>query len=49
MMLEIIKLLQADKWYGVSRKVDEAKGLNRYCSTYKQIFKLYKRVICQKR
>lgn len=44
-MIEIIKLLQSDNWYGVSERVDIAKGKREYCRTFKQVAKLYIRTL----
>jgi hypothetical protein len=41
----IIKLLQSDEWYGVSKEVEIAKGEKQYCTSLKQVGKQYKRAI----
>lgn len=43
MILLIIKLAQAQEWYGVSDIVETAKGKNQYAQTLKQVGKQYKR------
>lgn len=36
MILLIIKLVQSQKWYGVSEVVETAKGRQQYIQTWKQ-------------
>jgi hypothetical protein len=43
MILLIIKLAQAQEWYGVSETVEIAKGENQYKQTWKQATKHIKR------
>lgn len=43
MIKEIINLLQISEYYGVSKKVDIAKGINSVPKTYKEIWVLWKR------
>jgi hypothetical protein len=45
MILLIIKLAQAQEWYGVSETVELAKGKNQYNQTLTQVAKQYKRKI----
>jgi len=41
MILLIIKLAQAQEWYGVSETVEIAKGKNQYAQSWNQIAKTY--------
>ena len=43
MILLIIKLAQAQQWYGVSEAVEIAKGKNQYAQSLSQVVKQYKR------
>jgi hypothetical protein len=43
MILLIIKLAQAQEWYGVSETVEIAKGKNQYAQSLGQVVKQYKR------
>jgi len=44
MITLIIKLAQAQEWYGVSETVEIAKGKKQYAQTLGQVVKQYKRV-----
>jgi hypothetical protein len=43
MITQIIQLLQSQEWYGVSERVEIAKGKNQYNQTLTQVAKQYKR------
>lgn len=43
MITNIIKLLQTQKWHGVSERVEIAKGKNQYIFTYAQLWAKIKR------
>jgi hypothetical protein len=43
MILLIIKLAQAQDWYGVSETVEIAKGENQYAQSWGQVKNTYKR------
>jgi len=43
MITLIIKLAQAQEWYGVSDMVEIAKGKNQYAQSLGQVVKQYKR------
>jgi hypothetical protein len=43
MILLIIKLAQAQEWYGVSETVEIAKGKKQYAQSLGQVAKQYKR------
>jgi len=45
MITQIIQLLQSQEWYGVSERVEIAKGKNQYNQTLTQVAKQYKRKI----
>jgi len=44
MISEIIKLVQADEWRGVSQRVEIAKGQNKYITTFSGVNTLIKRL-----
>ena len=43
MILLIIKLAQAQEWYGVSEVVEIAKGKNQFAQSWGQVKNIYKR------
>jgi hypothetical protein len=43
MILLIIKLAQAQEWYGVSETVELAKGKNQFAQSWGQVKNTYKR------
>jgi len=43
MIKDIINLLQISNYYGVSKKVDIAKGINSIPKSYRDILSLWKR------
>jgi hypothetical protein len=45
MITQIIQLLQSQEWYGVSERVEIAKGKYQYNQTLTQVAKQYKRKI----
>ena len=45
MITQIIKLLQTDDFYNVSKEVEIAKGRYRYVRTFKQFWSQLKRII----
>jgi hypothetical protein len=45
MIKTIIELLNSDKFYGVSERVDVAKGIHVYPNTWKETFKQMKRYL----
>lgn len=45
MITEIIKLVQADEWRGVSIRVEIAKGENKYITTFSQLKSQFKRLL----
>jgi hypothetical protein len=45
MTSDIIKLLQSDNWYNLSKEVEIAKGKYQYVSTWKQFTRQLKRII----
>lgn len=44
MITEIIKLVQADEWRGVSQRVEIAKGENKYITNFNQLKLQFKRL-----
>ena len=44
MIGEIIKLVQADEWRGVSQRVEIAKGENQYITNFNQLKLQFKRL-----
>ena len=45
MITEIIKLVQADEWRGVSQRVEIAKGKNKYLTSWYQVQQEFKRIL----
>ncbi len=45
MITDIIKLVQADEWRGVSQRIEIAKGKNKYVTHWVQIWNELKRII----
>lgn len=39
----IIKLVQSNEWYGISKEVEIAKGKDQYVHTFKQLKRTLKR------
>jgi len=48
-MKELIDLLNSNEFYGVSKRVDIAKGLYKIPYSWKQLWKTIKRVLKSKR
>lgn len=45
MITDIIKLVQADEWRGVSQRIEFAKGKNKIKRTWAEVFTHIKRLI----
>ena len=45
MITDIIKLVQADEWRGVSQRIEIAKGKNKIKRTWAEVFTYIKRLI----
>lgn len=45
MITQIIDLLQTDDFYGISERVDRAKGIYAYPNTWKEGFTKIKRIL----
>lgn len=44
MITEIIKLVQSDAWFGVSKNVEIAKGQHKIITTWRGAYKYFKRL-----
>ena len=45
MITEVIKLIQADEWRGVSERVEFAKGSRKFITTFGGTWNLFKRLL----
>jgi hypothetical protein len=45
MISEIIKIVQGDKWHGISERVEFAKGSDLYITRFSQAWNEFKRII----
>jgi hypothetical protein len=45
MITEVIKLIQADEWHGVSERVEFAKGSRKFITTFGGVWNLFKRLL----
>jgi hypothetical protein len=44
MISEIIQIVQGDKWHGISKRVEFAKGSDKYVTTWGGVWKYIKRL-----
>jgi hypothetical protein len=45
MISEIIQIVQSDKWYNVSQRIEFAKGDNKYMTKWSQVWNEIKRIL----